>query len=224
MKNSNIDLIFRERNIVVPLFLLKNYKKFNIDLNEFVFLMYLYNLGDKTVFNPNNFASELNMDLADVMSIIGILTDKKIIRVEVIKNDKGLMEEVVLLDDFFNKITYIILDEFNKGIDKDNSSIFSMIEKEFGRTLSPIEIEIINAWLEHNFSEDIIKEAVKEAVFNGVSNLKYIDRILYEWDKNGIKTIKDVEERRKKHQKSKEKEEKEIDMDIVDWDWFSEDE
>ena len=163
MKNSNIDLIFRERNIVVPLFLLKNYKKFNIDLNEFVFLMYLYNLGDKTVFNPNNFASELNMDLADVMSIIGILTDKKIIRVEVIKNDKGLMEEVVLLDDFFNKITYIILDEFNKGIDKDNSSIFSMIEKEFGRTLSPIEIEIINAWLEHNFSEDIIKEAVKEA-------------------------------------------------------------
>lgn len=224
MKNSNIDLIFRERNIVVPLFLLKNYKKFNIDLNEFVFLMYLYNLGDKTVFNPNNFASELNMDLADVMSIIGILTDKKIIRVEVIKNDKGLMEEVVLLDDFFNKITYIFLDEFNKGIDKDNSSIFSMIEKEFGRTLSPIEIEIINAWLEHNFSEDIIKEAVKEAVFNGVSNLKYIDRILYEWDKNGIKTIKDVEERRKKHQKSKEKEEKEIDMDIVDWDWFSEDE
>ena len=222
MKNSNIDLIFRERNIVVPLFLLKNYKKFNIDLNEFVFLMYLYNLGDKTVFNPNNFASELNMDLADVMSIIGILTDKKIIRVEVIKNDKGLMEEVVLLDDFFNKITYIILDEFNKGIDKDNSSIFSMIEKEFGRTLSPIEIEIINAWLEHNFSEDIIKEAVKEAVFNGVSNLKYIDRILYEWDKNGIKTIKDVEERRKKHQKSKEKEEKEIDMDIVDWDWFDE--
>ena len=224
MKNSNIDLIFRERNIVVPLFLLKNYKKFNIDLNEFVFLMYLYNLGDKTVFNPNKFASELNMDLADVMSIIGILTDKKIIRVEVIKNDKGLMEEVVLLDDFFNKITYIFLDEFNKGIDKDNSSIFSMIEKEFGRTLSPIEIEIINAWLEHNFSEDIIKEAVKEAVFNGVSNLKYIDRILYEWDKNGIKTIKDVEERRKKHQKSKEKEEKEIDMDIVDWDWFSEDE
>lgn len=224
MKNSNIDLIFRERNIVVPLFLLKNYKKFNIDLNEFVFLMYLYNLGDKTVFNPNKFASELNMDLADVMSIIGILTDKKIIRVEVIKNDKGLMEEVVLLDDFFNKITYIFLDEFNKEIDKDNSSIFSMIEKEFGRTLSPIEIEIINAWLEHNFSEDIIKEAVKEAVFNGVSNLKYIDRILYEWDKNGIKTIKDVEKRRKKHQKSKEKEEKEIDMDIVDWDWFSEDE
>lgn len=223
LKNSNIADVFRDRNMVVPLFLLKNYKKFNIEMKEFIFLMYLYNLGDKTVFNPNQFSKELNIDLSEIMNMIGILTDKALIRVEVLKNDKGLMEEVILLEDFFNKVTYITVDEFSKRNDNENSSIFSIIENEFARTLSSMEIEIIHAWLDHHFSEELIKEALKEAVFNGVSNLKYIDKILYEWEKNGVKTIQDVEERRKKFQKSKEKE-SDIDLEIVDWDWFEEDE
>ena len=100
-----------------------------------------------------------------------------------------------------------------------NSSVFDMIEREFGRTLGPIEIEIIKAWLSNNMSEDIIKEAVKEAVFNGVSNLRYIDKILYEWGKLGLKTVKDVENMRNKRNNKSDKDE-DIDMDIVDWNWF----
>ena len=69
-------------------------------------------------------------------------------------------------------------------------------------------------------SEDLIKEALKEAVFNGVFNLRYIDKILYKWGKDGIKTVKDVEERRTKH--NSKKDDSEIDMDIVDWNWFDE--
>ena len=72
-------------------------------------------------------------------------------------------------------------------------------------------------------SEDLIKEAIKEATFNGVSNLRYIDKILYEWGKLGIKTVKDVENNRKKRNKAKEAE-ADVDMDIVDWNWFDEDE
>ena len=200
MKNTNILNLFREKNIVLPLLLLKNYKKFNLELNEFIFLIYLYNLGDKTVFNPNQFSNDLNIDLPEVMSLIGILTDKNLIKVEVLKNDKGLMEEVILLDDFYNKITYVLIEEYNQG---DN--------------------EIIKSWLENGYTEELVKEAVREAVFNGVSNLKYMDKILYEWEKAGIKTVNDVEERRKKFQKNKEKE-NDVDIDIVDWDWFESEE
>ena len=49
--------------------------------------------------------------------------------------------------------------------------------------LSPMEYEIIKAWLDNDMSEELIKEALKEATFNGVSNLRYIDKILYEWGK-----------------------------------------
>ena len=86
-----------------------------------------------------------------------------------------------------------------------------------------MEVEIIKAWLENNISEELIREALKEATFNGVSNLRYIDKILYEWGRKNIKTVEDVEKTRKKYSK---KEDKEIDIDteIFDWNWLDEEE
>ena len=87
-----------------------------------------------------------------------------------------------------------------------------------------MEYEIIKAWLDNDMSEDLIKEAIKEATFNGVSNLRYIDKILYEWGKQGIKTVKDVEDNRhKRAQRREEEADSNIDLDIVDWDWFDDD-
>ena len=185
--------------------------------------MYLYNLGNSTVFNPGKFASDLNIELMDIMNYVSVLTDKKIIKVEVVKNDKGLMEEVILLDDFYNKLSLMTMEDVNKVSKSENSNIFEIIEKEFGRTLSPIEYEIIKAWLDGDMNEELIREAIKEATFNGVSNLRYIDKILYEWGKAGFKTVKDVENNRKKRNKVKETE-SEVDLEIVDWNWFDEDE
>ena len=53
--------------------------------------------------------------------------------------------------------------------------------------------------------------------------MRYIDKILYEWGKAGIKTVEDVEAMRKKRNKKADKED-DIDLDIVDWNWFDEDE
>ena len=33
---------------------------------------------------------------------------------------------------------------------------------------------------------------LKEAIYNGISNFRYIDRILYEWNKKGLKNKEDV--------------------------------
>jgi len=221
MKNSKIINIFSSGNIVIPIYLLKNYKNFNLEIKEFIFLMYLYSLGNKIVFNPSKYGDDLNIDLNEVMNNISVLSEKGFIKVEVIDNDKGLKEEVVILDDFFQKISLLAIEEVNNS--KEESNIFELIEKEFGRTLGPIEYVIISAWLDNNYSEELIKEALKEATFNGVSNLKYIDKILYEWSKAGIVDINGVEERRKKH-KSKKSEKDDIDLELVDWNWFDDDE
>ena len=96
------------------------------------------------------------------------------------------------------KLSLLVMDDVNKTSKSSSSSIFEIVEREFGRTLSPIEYEIIKAWLDGGMNEDLIKEAIKEATFNGVSNLRYIDKILYEQGKLGIKTVADVEANRKK--------------------------
>lgn len=220
--------MFKDGNLVIPMYLLKNYMKFNLKLEEFVFLMYLYNQGDRFLFNPNLFADELNIDLATVMQLTSDLTDKGFISVDVSKDDKGVMEDIVVLDSFYQKLKLMMIEDINtdESKKKEDSTIYEVIEKEFGRTLSSIEYEIIRAWLEQNYSEDLIREALKEAVLNGVSNLKYIDKILYEWEKNGIKTVKDVDEHRKKRRaqidKNKESESS-VDLGILD-DWLDDDE
>ncbi len=224
MKSAKLIDIFKQGHIVIPLFMLQHYKELKLEIGEFLFLMYLYNLGNKFIFDPSKFASDLNLDIKDVMNYIGTLSDKHFIRVEVMKNDKGLMEEMVLMDDFYSKLSLITMDEVNNVSSADNSNIYEIIEKEFGRTLSPMEYEIIRAWLDNDMSEELIQEAIKEATYNGVSNLRYIDKILYEWSKLGIKTAKDVSDNRKKRAKAKEEASSDVDMDIMDWDWFDDDE
>lgn len=224
MKSAKLIDIFKQGHIVIPLFMLQHYKELKLEIGEFLFLMYLYNLGNKFIFDPSKFASDLNLDIKDVMNYIGALSDKHFIRVEVMKNDKGLMEEMVLMDDFYSKLSLITMDEINNASSTDSSNIYEVIEKEFGRTLSPMEYEIIRAWLDNGMSEELIQEAIKEAAYNGVSNLRYIDKILYEWSKLGIKTAKDVSDNRKKRAKAKEEASSDVDMDIMDWDWFDDDE
>ena len=121
------------------------------------------------------------------MKYISTLTDKKMLKVDVVKNDKNILEDIIDLDDFYRKISLKMVSNVNDNLDELNSSVFTFIEKEFGRTLSPMENEIIKSWLENGSSEELVREAVKEATFNGVNNLRYIDKILYEWEKKGIK-------------------------------------
>ena len=222
MKNSKLVDIFKNGNMVIPLFLLKNYEKWDLKLDEFILLMYLYNLGNHFPFNPSKYVEDLGWDLKTVMNQIDLLTEKGFIQVEVLKGEKGLKEEAVLLEPFYEKMALLTIGEV---VEEENhsSDIFTMIEKEFGRTLSPIEYEIIKAWMDNHIEEDVIREAVKEATYNGVSNLRYIDKILYEWGKAGIHSIEDIETMRKKR-KDKGEKDKDIDMEIVDWNWFDEDE
>ena len=220
MKTDNLVEILKTGNVIIPVFLLRNYKKLNISLEELVFLMYLNNLKDN-VFNPKKISEDLDIKNNQVLTYISSLSDKNLISIDTKKNDKNVISDIINLDGYYSKLSLLIMDEFNH-VDVDNSNIFEIIEKEFGRTLSSMEYEIIRAWLNNNISEELIKEALKEAVFNGVSNLRYIDKILYEWGKLGIKNKEDVEKNRKKHNEKKSDNKDNVDIDI-DWNWFDDD-
>lgn len=66
-------------------------------------------------------------------------------------------------------------------------NLFAIFEQEFGRPLSPMELETISAWLDQDrYPEELIRFALKEAVFAGKLHFRYIDRILLEWSRNRI--------------------------------------
>jgi len=219
MKSSKLVSVLKKGNFVVPLYLFQLRDKFNIDFKEFIFLVYLTNLGDKVIFNPNSLANDLNLSLEEVLSYVDTLTEKGYVSIEVIKNDKNIMEEYIVLDLFYEKLTNIMIDGINqeKVEEEKNSNVFEVIEKEFARPLTSMEYEIISAWIEDGTKEELILEAIKEAVFSGVCNLRYIDKILYEWGKKGFKTARDVEKNRINFKEKQEKKEK---LELFEYDWF----
>jgi len=73
------------------------------------------------------------------------------------------------------------------------TDLFAVFEREFGRPLSPMELETISAWLDQDrYPEELIRFALKEAVFAGKLYFRYIDRILLEWSRNRITTAEEA--------------------------------
>ena len=199
--------ILKDNSINIPSILFKNYRNLNITDSELIILIYLIN-SDKT-FNPKKISKDLNFKLNETMSLITSLTDKGIIKIDVI--NKKVREEVFNLDELYNKLAFLIIN----GKETKSSNIFDVFEKEFGRTLSPMDYEIISDW-QKDFEDSLILLALKEAVFNNVNNLRYIDKIIRDWSKKGIKTEQDVINDRKKFESKK------SNKKLFDYDWLNE--
>ena len=213
--------LLKSGNMVIPLYLFKKYKDLKLSVEEFIFIMYLYNKGNMISFDPKRISDDLGFTINEVLEKVSSLSDKGLIEVKVVKNDKNISEEVISLELFYNKLSVLMMDDVNVKRNSLDSSVFDFIQKEFSRTLGPVEIEIIKAWISDGNSDEIIKEAVKEAVFNGVYNLRYIDKILFEWGKKGIKSKEDVEKNRKNRRVVEEEKEEE---EFFDYNWFEDDE
>lgn len=76
---------------------------------------------------------------------------------------------------------------------QEERNLFSIFEKEFGRPLSPMELEMISNWVDQDrYPDELILTALKEAVFAGKVHFRYIDRILLEWSRNRVRTAQDA--------------------------------
>lgn len=73
------------------------------------------------------------------------------------------------------------------------TNLFAVFEQEFGRPLSPMEVETINGWLDKDeYDEDLVLFALKESVFAGKLHFRYIDRILLEWKRSRVTTVEEA--------------------------------
>ena len=206
MINKVINLL-KDKPLIIPTILMNKYRSLNITDKEFIVLIYLINYDGS--FNPKLISKEINFELKEFMEVIGSLTDKGLIKIEIINNK--VKDEKINLEPLYQKIGFIIINDEKES----TSDVYSTIEKEFGRTLSPMEYEIIKVWLQ-DFEEKLILLAVREATFNGVSNLRYIDKILHEWQKKGIKNEQALALDKKNYSTKKQPKK------IMDYDWLNE--
>lgn len=197
-------------NLILPSYIIKYYKKLDLKDMELILLLYLINQKDDILFDISKISKDLYTDNNTILELINNLNEKNYISIDMKKNN-GVIEEHISTDLFFNKINSLLLEEPKNEVD---STIYDDFESEFGRALSPTEYETISSWIERGIDEDLIKEALKEAILSGARNIKYIDSILLNWTKNGYKKKEDINKNKKDNDNDEEI--------IYDYDWVNE--
>lgn len=210
--NTNI---LKEHHLVVPTYMIPIVKKFSLSFLDFLLLTYFWNYKEET-FDVSLVTKVLKLEESEVLTSFNTLISKKLIQIETLKDGNGKRVEVINLDFLYQEID-ILFQESKKEEEKED--VYSHFESEFGRPISSMEYEIIHAWIEKGFSEELILGALKEAVYNGVNNLRYIDKILYEWQRKGYKSMKDVK-KDNFNRSSKTEEPKEL----FDYNWLEDNE
>ena len=206
----NIEFL-TERRFTLSSHLIEVALKNNLSLIEFLLLMYFEDTTDKT-FDVKKICEVLNITEQDALKAFNQLLTLNLIEIESSKDKSNKHCEEISLVPIYRTMFENLEQKEQK---KKKETIFDMFQKELGRNISPMEYEIINAWLEKGFSEELVEGALKGAVYNGVSSLRYIDKILYEWQKKGYKKMTEVEEGITNRRK-----EKESSLELFDYNWL----
>jgi len=185
----NIEFL-TEKRFTLSTHLIEIALKNNLSLKEFLLLMYFEDERDKT-FDVGRIAVSLSMNEQEILEAFNRLLTLNLIQLYSSKDEKNRYYEEISLNPMYQKL---LEKKEKKNKKAQQETIFDIFQKELGRNISPMEYEIINAWMEKGFSDELVIGALEEAVYNGVGSLRYIDKILYEWQKKGYKKMTEVQE------------------------------
>lgn len=212
MNSSFLEQYVKAKDYVLRKELFPLIWEYKLNLEEVLLLIYFMN-EDVPTFDVEQINKITMISVNKILDSFTSLTNKGLISIDVIKENSGV-KEVVNLDPIYKCMIDGLMKNNKKVV---NNNIFEKFEKEFSRTLSPMEYEIINDWLDKNISEELILGALKEATYNGVNNLRYIDKIIYEWNKKGFKNMEDVNN----HLRNRTTSDKSV-KEISDYNWLDE--
>ena len=193
---------FKSGNLVLPSALLLHFKELFPSSEDFLVWQFFYlqnttALGDVS---PSQIAEIIGKEVADVNQSISNLTENGLLQYRTIE----LNGEIELIFDAslaFERLDSL-LDSQTPTTTAPNpqnqlKDLVETFQQELGRLLTPFEIEDLSKTVkEDGIKADLIKEALREAVFNGKPNWKYIQAILRNWRHEGIQSVAQVEAKR----------------------------
>ncbi|OIK17097.1 DNA replication protein DnaD [Bacillus sp. MUM 116] len=195
MKSTIISWL-QEGTITVPAILFSEYRNLNLNEYELVLLLNIMTFIEKgnQFPTPDELSSRMTVSIAECNELLRRLIQRGFIEIMDEYSHDGIRFEKYSVTPLLEKLVEQFLIK-SKHVDEESkkteeTDLYTCFEKEFGRPLSPFECESLAMWMDDDHHDPIIiKAALREAVMSGKLNFRYIDRILFEWKKNGIKTI-----------------------------------
>ncbi len=202
-------------------YLLANYPKIGMTSSELVMFLQIKRYSDEGIKFPNikEITNSTGYSKATAYEILHKMIQQKLLRIDTVRDRNHDSSDCYDLSLVYQKLALLSQSHrdnnenwrFN-SLDRSNvnhgitaasrTGIFKLIQEEFGRQLSEMEISTVSHWLEiDHYSPQMISMALKEAVLSQVFNLRYIERILSNWASRRIRTPQDLQNYRSQRQK-----------------------
>jgi DNA replication protein len=193
---SNIVAWMQEGNITIPTLLFSEYRNLNLNETELVLLLNIITYIEKgnEFPTPEELSDRMTVSIAECNDMLRRLIQRGLIEIIDQYSNEGIRFEKYSVKPLWEKLVdqFLLNNQVTRQLEQKTveTDVYTCFEKEFGRPLSPFECESLGMWMDDDHHDPIIiKAALREAVMSGKLNFRYIDRILFEWKKNGIKTI-----------------------------------
>ena len=161
--------------------LLENYKKLKISENELAIIFMI----DHLVSQGNPFITadllslKMTLDIKEIDELIADLLTRGFVEYASV-GGKTVTSLNPLKEKLFSNFALTVSKEAENKKAKDEmlTNIYQSFENELGRTLQPMEISTIREWVDLGYSDDLIINALKEALNQGKRSIKSVDKIL----------------------------------------------
>ena len=211
---SFVQALFFSGTVGVPKYFLNHYSELNISHIEALLIIQIMGEVENNPYpSAQLLAKRMNLDINRVEEMIAHLMARNYLSLEKYWNPEEQKSAqrysfVGLIDELsehwaIEKVKHYeaeqnLKQERQEQQEKENPTnnygqIIKTFEQELGRPLTAIECEVIDTWISSKFSEELILAAFKRGVMAGIRNFRYIDSILREWEKKGLRTLHEVE-------------------------------
>jgi len=195
--------LLKEGNQSLPTVFIKYYKEMGLNDQEMMLIVQILTFKQEGKDFPTigELKDRMTADEREIIMMLQKLIQKGYLAIDDhIEKDTGVRAEIYQVDPLYEKIASIITAK-HASSQKENrklepkQNLFTIFEQEFGRPLSPIECETIAMWQDQDqYKDELIVAALREAVISNKLFIRYIDRILYEWQRNQIHTAQQARE------------------------------
>ncbi|KXT67089.1 DnaD domain-containing protein [Streptococcus sp. DD04] len=194
---------FKSGNLIIPSALLFHFKEIFDSSDDFLVwqFFYLQNTTSLEEVAPRQIAENIGKTLTEVNRSMSHLTEKGLLQYKTIELN-GETEVIFDASPALEKLDEILAAKTGdqqpvKTAQNILKDLVDTFQQELGRLLTPFEIEDLTKTIQDDQTNpDLVKAALREAVFNGKANWKYIQAILRNWRREGITSLAQVEAKR----------------------------
>lgn len=189
---------FREGHLILPAAILFHLQELFPAIDDFLIWQFFFyqNSSNLESLAPSEIAQATGKTVAQVNQAIENLQEAGLLEFKTI-SIAGEIEMIFNAFPALERLDELLVSKQQPEqipLVNDLKTLVGDFERELGRLLSPFEIEDLQKTIEEDkVSVELVRAALKEAVFNNKTNWKYIQAILRNWRREGITTLAQVE-------------------------------